>query len=333
MNMKQWQQDQIASETKKGLPILSFPLIQWMDGNVKDLVRSSDMQAQGMKMIADREPTAASVSLMDLSLEAEAFGSTIRFSDDAVPTVIGAIVEDEDQVDDMEIPAIGAGRTGIYLEAIEKAKQLIQDRPVFAGMIGPYSLAGRLMGVSEAMIYCYEEPDMVHKIMRKTTDYLIQYGKAYKKAGADGIILAEPLTGMLSPGLATEFSHPYVRELITALQDDSFLMIYHNCGNNTPLMAQEIFSLGAGGYHFGDAVHIRDLLKEAPEDVLVGGNVSPVRQFLNGTPESIYENTTELLRENSQYKNFIISSGCDIPPIASWANIDAFFKAVTDFYN
>ena len=48
----------------------------------------SDKQAEGMKIIADSCPTAASVSLMDLSLEAEAFGSTIRVSDDEVPTVI-----------------------------------------------------------------------------------------------------------------------------------------------------------------------------------------------------------------------------------------------------
>ena len=34
-------------------------------------------------------------------------------------------------------------RTGIYLDAIAEAKKLITDRPVFAGVIGPFSLAGR----------------------------------------------------------------------------------------------------------------------------------------------------------------------------------------------
>ena len=56
---------------------------------VRQLIESSDLQAQCMKAVADRVDTAASVSFMDLSVEAECFGSTIRVSDDEVPTVIG----------------------------------------------------------------------------------------------------------------------------------------------------------------------------------------------------------------------------------------------------
>ncbi|MDR0494924.1 MAG: hypothetical protein LBG95_04780, partial [Treponema sp.] len=51
-----------------------------------------------------------------------------------------------------------------------------------------------------------------------------------------------------------------------------------------------------------------------------------------GTPESVYAATTELLRECSKYRNFVISSGCDIPPMSPWENIDSFYKAVRDFY-
>ena len=55
------------------------------------------------------------------------------------------------------------------------------------------SLAGRLMDVSEAMINCYEEPEMVHIVLEKATKFLIDYISAYKEAGADGILMAEPL--------------------------------------------------------------------------------------------------------------------------------------------
>ena len=72
MNMKQWVADILASDKKKSLPVLSFPSIQKMGITVAELINSSDKQAEGMKIIADSCPTAASVSLMDLSLEAEA---------------------------------------------------------------------------------------------------------------------------------------------------------------------------------------------------------------------------------------------------------------------
>ena len=33
-----------------------------------------------------------------------------------------------------------------------------------------------------------------------------------------------------------------------------------------------------------------------------------------------------------KHPNFVISSGCDIPPLSSWDNIDAFFRAAEEFY-
>ena len=209
MNMKQWVADILASDKKKSLPVLSFPSIQKMGITVSELINSSDKQAEGMKIIADSCPTAASVSLMDLSLEAEAFGSTIRVSDDEVPTVIGSIVSTEEEAEALKVPEIGAGRTQIYIDAIEKACKLITDRPVLAGVIGPFSLAGRLLDVSEALIYCYDEPDMVHIVLQKVTEFLINYCNEYKKVGANGIVMAEPLAGLLSPDLAQEFSADY----------------------------------------------------------------------------------------------------------------------------
>ena len=331
-NMKKWIKDQIHTGPKRPLPLLSFPCVQMMGISVRELISDSSLQAKGMELVAGRVNSAASVSLMDLSVEAEAFGATVRVSDDEVPTIVGAIVTDEDEADALQIPAVGSARTGIYLQAIEKASKTITDRPVFAGVIGPFSLAGRLMDVSEIMIYCYDEPDMVHTVMDKVTTFLIDYCKAYQAAGANGVAIAEPLTGLLSPNLAREFSHPYVRRLIEAVQTDDFAVIYHNCGDNAALMAKDIFELGAMGYHFGDAISMTDVLPIAPADALIMGNVSPSVQFLGGTPASIREAPHALMEACCKYPNFLVSSGCDIPPISSWDNIEAFFAAAESFY-
>ena len=90
MNMNQWVKDQIASPVKKAVPVLSFPSTQLLNITVKELIGSSEYQAKGMKAIADRVPSGAAVSMMDLSVEAETFGSTIHVSDDEVPTVVAA---------------------------------------------------------------------------------------------------------------------------------------------------------------------------------------------------------------------------------------------------
>jgi len=332
MNMKKWVADTIAAEKKQALPVLSFPAIQKMGITVAELINSSDRQAEGMKIIADSFPTAASVSLMDLSLEAEAFGSTIRVSDDEVPTVIGAVVSDEDEADALVVPEIGAGRTQIYIDAIEKACKLITDRPVLAGVIGPFSLAGRLLDVSEALIYCYEEPDMVHTVLEKATEFLINYCLEYKKVGANGICMAEPLAGLLSPDLAEEFSAEYVKKIIDAVQDDDFIILYHNCGNSALKTVDTIDTNGALAFHYGNSIEMEAMMEKTAADHIAMGNVDPAGEFRNGTPESIYAKTTEILNRCAKYPNFVISSGCDIPPMAPWANIESFFKAVSDFY-
>lgn len=332
MNMKQWLAGLLAAERKKAMPVLSFPSISLMGITVRELIADADTQAKGMKLIAERTDAAAAVSMMDLSLEAEAFGSEIRVSDEEVPTVIGAIVTSEEEAEALAIPKVGDGRTGRYVEAIRKAKELITDRPVFAGVIGPFSLAARLMDVSEAMVYCYDEPDMVHTVMKKVMAFLINYIKAYKAVGADGVVMAEPVTGILSPSLAEEFSEPYVKQIVNAVQDESFILIYHNCGNNTILMIDSILRTGAAAYHFGNAISMKEMMEHIPSNVVAMGNIDPSCQFRNGTPESVKAETLRVMAECTPHKNFVISSGCDIPPMSPWANIDAFFEAVDAFY-
>ncbi|MDO4740816.1 MAG: uroporphyrinogen decarboxylase family protein [Eubacteriales bacterium] len=333
MNMHNWLEEMKAAPVKKAMPVLSFPCVGLMGINVEELIGSSEVQAKGMKLVAERVPSCASVSMMDLSVEAEAFGCTIRVTDFEVPTVVGHILDTEEDAQELAVPPVGAGRTGRYIEAIRMAKQQITDRPVFAGVIGPFSLAGRLMDVSEIMVNCYDEPEMVEETMEKTTEFLINYIRAYKEAGADGVVMAEPLTGMLSPKLAAEFSEPYVRRIAEACKVEDFLVIYHNCGNNTVQMIDSILRTGCDAYHFGDAINMIDILPKIPRDILVMGNVSPSAQFLGGTPESMRAETLRIMNECcGDYPNFLISSGCDIPPASKWENIDAFFAAVAEYY-
>ncbi|MBQ1216924.1 MAG: uroporphyrinogen decarboxylase family protein [Clostridia bacterium] len=329
-NMREWLK--ALPESKKSFPILSFPCVSLLGCSVKELISDSDKQAEGMALIAARTDSAASVSLMDLSVEAECFGATVRFSDDEVPTVTGRLIEDQDAADALQVPAVGAARSGLYIDAIRKAVPRISDRPVFAGIIGPFSLAARLLDVQEIMIDCYDDPDMVHTVLEKATQFLIEYAKAYKEAGADGVVMAEPVAGLLSPALEEEFSSPYVKRITDAVQDDSFLMIYHNCGDNTPRMVDSLCSIGAAAYHFGNSISMKDMLGKFPANVPVMGNVDPARTLRMGTPESVRAETLERMRECCVHPNFVISSGCDIPPMTPWENLDAFFGAVKEYY-
>ncbi len=323
----------LIERRNRALPILSFPSVQFLGTSVKELCSDSEKQAQGMKLVADRCDSMASVSYMDLSVEAECFGATIMFSADEVPSVIGKLINGADDANALRVPEVGSARSGVYVNAIKRAKELITDRPVLAGMIGPLSLTARLFDVTDVMIACFENPDAVHTVLKKATEFLIEYGRAFRSAGADGVVIAEPVAGLFDPLSCEEFSSRYVSMLAAALQDDSFALVYHNCGASVNASIDSILRTGCAAYHFGNAVDIVTILKSAPDDTVIMGNVDPVGILKDGAPQVVYDKALELLTECRSFKNFVISTGCDVPPTAPWENIDSFFAAVRDFYN
>lgn len=331
-NMIQWMEEIKASRTKKPMPVLSFPGIQILGITVRELVNNGELQAKCMKAISDRYNTAASVSNMDLSVEAEAFGSHIVFSDYEVPTVTGSLINTDDEVDALQIPKVGVARTGQYIKAIEIASKEITDRPVIAGVIGPFSLSGRLVEIIEFMMKTITEPYIAHKVLVNASQFLTEYIFAFKEAGANGVIMAEPAAGLLSPELCSEFSSAYINKIIEAVEDENFLVIYHNCGNTAPLI-EPILSTGARVIHLGNAINLEDVIGKYPSDKIIMGNLDPTGVFLSGTIESITNSTRSLLKQLSRYPNWVISSGCDIPPMTPLTNIDTFFQTVIEFYN
>ena len=332
MNMYSWMEQLIYSEKKKALPILSFPAVQFLYVTVRELVADSNHQAIGMRLMADKYDMPAALGYMDLSVEAEAFGAHTVYTADEVPTIIGRLLSNEDDVEALQVPEIGAGRTGSNIESIKKAQILIKDRPIIAQCIGPFSLAGRLMNVNDIMLHCYEEPEMVHKVLRKATDFIKAYASEFKREGADGIIIAEPLAGLLSPQLIQEFSTDYVREIVDTVQDRHFITCYHNCGNAVPYLMDSILDTGCLAFHFGDSANMREMLEKIPRNHLVLGNISPAKVFNDNSTEHVRLDTLRLLHSCGDYNNFIISSGCDIPPNVDLDNVDTFFNTVEGFY-
>ena len=123
-----------------------------------------------------------------------------------------------------------------------------------------------------------------------------------------------------------------MKKIVEAVQDDTFIVVYQNCGNCTIQQIKSICSIGAPMLHFGNAINMAEMMEHVPADIIAAGNVDPASEFRNGTVESIKKATKEVLAACSKYPNFAISSGCDIPPMSKWENIEAFFEAVQEFY-
>ncbi len=330
--MKKWIEEVLASEKRIALPIMTHPGIEYVGKTVREAVTDGEVHFAAIKALAERYPSAACTVIMDLTVEAEAFGAKILIPEEEIPTVTERLVSDAASVEALQVPSLDAGRVPEYLKANRLAAEHITDRPVLAGCIGPFSLAGRLYDMSEIMVAIYIEPDVIMALLDKCTAFLIDYCKALKATGVAGVVMAEPAAGLLSNEDHQMYATPYVKQIVDAVQDDDFTVILHNCGN-TGQCTGAMVETGAAAMHFGNLVDIPQALTEVPEHMLVMGNLDPVGIFKQATPEQVAAATTDLLEKTRGAKNFVISSGCDLPPAVPEANLEAFFGAVEAYNN
>ena len=184
--------------------------------------------------------------------------------------------------------------------------------------------------MSEFMMACYCEPEHTKLLLQKCTAFLTKYCLALKRQGIQGVVIAEPAAGLLSNEGCSEFSSQYAKKIVDVVQDENFIVILHNCGNTGHCTAA-MLETGAKCYHFGNKVDMLEVLKECPKDVIVMGNLDPVTLFQAGTAKDVKDATLSLLQKTAEYSNFVISTGCDVPPHVPHCNIEAFYEALNEY--
>ncbi len=304
------------------LPVLTYPGAMLTGVRVRDLVTDATAQYEAQAALHQRYRLPVVQTCMDLSVEAETFGCELMMNDDDPPTVVGRLVTTLEATQKLPIPDPAAGRGTVYLETVRRLKTLPEQPFVLAGMIGPFSLAGRLYGVSESLELTMEDPDLMHLLLDKTTRFLTAYAQAFKAAGADGVIMAEPTAGLLSPRSLAAYSSTYIRQIVTAVDDAQFNLVYHNCAAKLVHLPC-ILETGAKVMHFGPPMDVVAALAKAGPDVIVCGNLDPTRVLLQSTPAEIRTTAEKLRTDTAAYRNFVLSSGCDIPARTPLENVDA----------
>ncbi len=328
--MYQWRHDVIANPKVIAIPVMTHPGIDATGHSVREAITKGTIHAKAICYLANHYPTGASCTAMDLTVEADSFGAPIRFPENEIATVSGRLLKNADDIHRLKVPSLESGRIREYLKANIIASREVTDRPIFAGCIGPFSLAGRLYDMSEIMVLSYSEPTLAHELLQKCTDFILRYCRALKATGVNGVLMAEPAAGLLSNDGCMEFSSKYVKQIVEAVQDEKFMVVLHNCGN-TGHCTRAMVATGADAYHFGNKCDMAEVLRDIPADKLAMGNLDPVTVFKQGTTEGMKSAVTELLERCAGYPNFVLSSGCDTPPNTPLANIDAFFEALSEF--
>jgi uroporphyrinogen decarboxylase len=200
-------------------------------------------------------------------------------------------------------------------------------------IIGPVTLAGLLEGAEQAAMDSVIDPDKLETLCRFCTRIIQDYARALINAGADLLCILEPTAVILGPAQFEQFSAAYVRQIIESYKYAGVDTIYHICGNTMHLI-EAMARSGVAAVSLDSPQTGVDLVKAArlagPE-VVVMGNINPTAVMKDGSADQVRKACRDLLEQMREIPNFILSTGCDLPPGVPLENMHAFMQAAREF--
>jgi len=311
------------------IPLLGAPGTKLTNTTLKDNLTNPEIQFKTLSKILERFQPDGIFPFMDLTVEAEVLGLKIEFPENDNPSVREHPIKSREDLERIKKNWKGImGRMKVFLKVVE---MMSNNFDIIKGgyVIGPFTLAGELVGVNDLGIYVIEEEDFVKEILEFTSNVIEEYARAIFEAGADMVAVLEPTAVILSPQLFRKFSLPYFSYLVDELKKP---LIYHICGDTKHLI-EDMAKSKAYGLSLDSAVDLKWVSEKIPSNMYIIGNIDPVKVFLQGSKEFVELETFNLLKKMQGVRNFILSSGCDIPLGAPLENIDIFMKVARNFEN
>jgi uroporphyrinogen decarboxylase len=253
------------------------------------------------------------------------------------PSLLRPAVQSEEDVWKLEVPNV---KTAGMLPSVMRFSKLQAEHglPITFMCGSILTLVGFITGVERMCRWMIKRPELVHRLCRIVTDFLVAmaeywvdtFGSERMLAGAGAPTEANQI---ISPKQFEEFFLPYQKEVHERLFALGVKHIYtHICGEqnlNLPLWTQ--IPMGDPGIvSFGHEVDLDTASKYFPNDI-IQGNVEPA-VIQTGTPEEVYELSRICIEKGKKHPaGFILSAGCELPAKAPPYNVWVMRKAINDF--
>ena len=267
------------------------------------------------------------VSAIAETREAPDCGAVVEYFEDQPPSIVEskALLADKAALSELGIPDPLVGpRMSDRIKGLQLLKKRAGDEKIVEGWVeGPCGASADLRGINTLMLDFYDDPAFVRELFGYTVDVGLRFGRAQVDAGADIIGIGDPAASLVGPKLYEEFVLPYEKKLADGLHAMGARVRLHICGNTRPIL-RGMGSLGCDIVDLDSAAPLAEARAAmGPEQVLLG-NLDPVRDLRNGTPESVYDAMAECHRQCGP--RFIVGAGCEVPRDTPAANVHAMVR-------
>ena len=281
---------------------------------VNDLLRDGNLQAKSQLVALQRFKYDGVFTCMDLTAEAEALGASITFQEADFPYVSGHPAESPGAVFDLEMLSIKDARLLAFVDA---TKQLVnrvgRSHLVSTYIIGPFTLAGHLIGVESLLEHAIEDPELTMKVVNYCQDLLEPLVEAYIKAGAHNVVILEPTasSSIISPTFFEKYSEPDLSKMVSRIHKGGTKATIHICGNTLPIL-NAMCDTKADALSIDSAVDLKEAKEIARGRATLIGNVDTTL-ILTAYKEDVQKAAVDCLKKAAQEGGFILSTGCDVP--------------------
>tara|TARA_B100000315_G_scaffold259397_1_gene315297 strand:- start:24314 stop:27145 length:2832 start_codon:yes stop_codon:yes gene_type:complete len=299
----------------------------------RDYVRSgqiiADCQLEALRKIRHD----AVFAIADLCVEAEALGCSLFYPEDNYPYVKKVILHNPGAIKKIGIPDPHKdGRLPEILKAVRILKQEVGGSvPVFAHVIGPITLAARIMDVEKMLYLIVDNPDKFRDVLNFCQQVSTTFAMSLVEEGADGIIMFDSVASpsVLPPKIFREFELNPVRTVFAKVKEiDPEVMTWYSVAGPVHTNKALLKDVAADVSTVDYMVPI-DLAMKHSMTTVINGNIKPML-FQDGSEKEIFQNAITLLSATRPMERFILGSGCEIPLYSDIKKISVLVKAVEE---
>jgi uroporphyrinogen decarboxylase len=275
--------------------------------------------------------------IMMTSPEAEAMGLEQKYYKDQPPAPFKYPLANSTDLSKIEmLDPFKDGKLPFLLNIVRDLKKNVgDDLPVIAFSQAGYRNAIFLRGIENFMLDLGDRPKWAMELIELATEGCIRYGKALIDAGADIILIANPLASgsFVKREIFEKFSVLFEKKAYKIYQDLGAKVMYHACGywdDRWDLILKtgaDIISLDSEYVR----VNFKKAVKEMGDKVCLLGQVEAVQTLMQANIEQVKRESKEALEIGSKAKGFIYSASCVVPRDTPRENFKAFVDTWKDF--
>jgi len=275
-------------------------------------------------------------------MDASIYGGQVNYESNATPT-LKSVLQDPEEIDSFidrmaMLNPLEQGLIPKYLEWREKISSKYGIKLTYGeGMKGCATMLGQICGVTNFLTWIASDPEQIHKLVECWIDTSIRYVKSMRKEtnffdNRKGFSFASDVAGMLSPQMYRNFIMDAEKKLYDIFAPNPDDARFYHADSHMLHQLENLKEIGVNQVNIDPYIEPRQILEKMP-DVIIFGQIPPLKVLLYGTPEEVIDYAKRDIDQAGRLRQLVLTTAGSINPGTTFENLKAICYAAIEFGN